>query len=211
MKNRPYFKKSVVDLQVLFESSKDDVAELKKLAAELKHRQVPKAIALLTKVKAALAKFQATRGTIREGKTPESEPETHAVLECQECGQRMRVELSPEKCEYTCSSCKVEFFTSFQKGVFSAVFAKPNRSETHHKECPIESLSLAAAYRLFDADPDTPWEVIELNRRRLIQQYHPDKVASLGPKLREVAEIEGKKINVAFSMLRDARGLGSSR
>jgi hypothetical protein len=40
----------------------------------------------------------------------------------------------------------------------------------------------------------------ELKRRyyERIKEYHPDKVAALGPKLREVAEIESKKINAAY-------------
>ena len=29
-------------------------------------------------------------------------------------------------------------------------------------------------------------------------EYHPDRVAALGPKLREVAEQETKKINAAY-------------
>lgn len=41
----------------------------------------------------------------------------------------------------------------------------------------------------------------ELQRlyRLLARQYHPDKVAHLGPKLREVAEEEFKRINEAYS------------
>jgi DnaJ-domain-containing protein 1 len=31
-----------------------------------------------------------------------------------------------------------------------------------------------------------------------MQEYHPDKVSSLGPKLREVAEAEAQKINAAY-------------
>ncbi|HEY3897736.1 MAG TPA: J domain-containing protein [Chthoniobacter sp.] len=34
-----------------------------------------------------------------------------------------------------------------------------------------------------------------------IKEYHPDKVAALGPKLREVAETESKKINAAYQYL----------
>ena len=34
--------------------------------------------------------------------------------------------------------------------------------------------------------------------RERMQEYHPDKVSSLGPKLREVAESEAKKINAAY-------------
>ena len=31
-----------------------------------------------------------------------------------------------------------------------------------------------------------------------MMEYHPDRVAALGPKLREVAEHETKKINAAY-------------
>ncbi len=37
--------------------------------------------------------------------------------------------------------------------------------------------------------------------RSLVTQYHPDKVQHLGPKLREVAEQEMKRINEAYSYL----------
>ncbi len=68
-------------------------------------------------------------------------------------------------------------------------------------------MTLGDAYELFHADKGTAWEEIELIRRKLIQQYHPDKVAALGPKLRELAEVEGKRINIAFALLRKDRGL----
>jgi DnaJ-domain-containing protein 1 len=38
--------------------------------------------------------------------------------------------------------------------------------------------------------------------RELMTQYHPDKVSKLGPKLREVAEAESKKINEAYDYFR---------
>jgi DnaJ-domain-containing protein 1 len=38
--------------------------------------------------------------------------------------------------------------------------------------------------------------------RKLIQQYHPDKVAALGPRLRRVAEEESKTINEAYDYFR---------
>ena len=39
---------------------------------------------------------------------------------------------------------------------------------------------------------------IKRSYRERMQEYHPDKVSSLGPKLREVAEAEAKKINAAY-------------
>ena len=61
-------------------------------------------------------------------------------------------------------------------------------------------MTLADAYKLFGASENTAWEELERARRVLIQRYHPDKVANLGPKLQEVAEEEGKRINVAFGL-----------
>ena len=49
--------------------------------------------------------------------------------------------------------------------------------------------------------PDSTWEQIRKTRNELLIQYHPDKVAAMGPKLREVAEVETKKINAAFDQL----------
>ena len=36
----------------------------------------------------------------------------------------------------------------------------------------------------------------------LVQQYHPDRVADLGPELREVAERRTKEINAAYTTLK---------
>ena len=38
--------------------------------------------------------------------------------------------------------------------------------------------------------------------RERMQEYHPDKVNSLGQKLRELADSEAKKINVAYEFFR---------
>lgn len=42
--------------------------------------------------------------------------------------------------------------------------------------------------------------------RELVMQYHPDRVAHLGPKLREVAEQEMKEINEAYDFFRRKYG-----
>jgi DnaJ-domain-containing protein 1 len=34
-----------------------------------------------------------------------------------------------------------------------------------------------------------------------MQEYHPDKVAALGTKIRELSEQESKKINAAYELL----------
>ena len=56
-------------------------------------------------------------------------------------------------------------------------------------------------YRLLGLSPEATFEEARAARNALLQQYHPDKVAGLGPKLREVAEAETKRINAAFASL----------
>ena len=38
--------------------------------------------------------------------------------------------------------------------------------------------------------------------RKLVQQYHPDKVANLAPEFRELAERRMKEINAAYQRLK---------
>lgn len=42
---------------------------------------------------------------------------------------------------------------------------------------------------------------------QLTKEYHPDKVLHLGPKLREVAEAEMRKINEAYEYFRKKYGI----
>lgn len=44
-----------------------------------------------------------------------------------------------------------------------------------------------------------------------MMEYHPDKVASLGTKLRAIAEIEAKRINAAYDYFQSAYGRDNSK
>ncbi|TAK53693.1 MAG: hypothetical protein EPO24_14015 [Bacteroidetes bacterium] len=46
----------------------------------------------------------------------------------------------------------------------------------------------------------TPQQIYD-SYRKMMKQYHPDKVAHLGPKLRSVAEEESKRINESYEIL----------
>jgi preprotein translocase subunit Sec63 len=50
-------------------------------------------------------------------------------------------------------------------------------------------------------------EDIKSAYQRLISQYHPDKVASLGQELRELAESKSKEITVAYREAMRSRGV----
>jgi hypothetical protein len=50
-------------------------------------------------------------------------------------------------------------------------------------------------------------EELETSHRRLAAQYHPDKVNHLGPRLKETAAQEMKKINEAYAFLKSRYNL----
>lgn len=198
-------------MQELYAASQSNPAELKRLLAELKHRKLPKANALASKVRKSLDALKQEPAKEQPKDSPQ-EPQansapTHKIIVCQKCEQRLRVELSLCQRELSCPTCKVSFTTIYQDGVLSVVFAevKPENGAKQNEQSV--NVTLGDAYQLFHADKGSAWEEIEFTRRKLIQQYHPDKVAALGPKLRELAELEAKRINVAFDLLRKERGL----
>lgn len=212
MATRPYIQKTIIELQAIFDVNKDNSVELKKLESELAHRKVPKAVALAKKVSDALKsvkgeepkKQSEERFKNEPGQPTAQKPLDDPIIKCEGCGQKLRIKIDPETQEFNCPSCKAKFHASFSAGVLSVVFVKSNGIKKDEDQV---TLTLKDAYKLFEADETSPWEQIELTRRRLIQQYHPDKVAALGPKLREVADKEGKRINLAFALLRQVRGI----
>ncbi len=71
------------------------------------------------------------------------------------------------------------------------------------KESPQETLrplSVREAFAVFDLSPGCGADSLRDSYHRLILQNHPDKVATLGPQLRAVAERETKNINAAYSL-----------
>ena len=57
-------------------------------------------------------------------------------------------------------------------------------------------------YEVLGVNPGASQEEISAAYRRLVRQYHPDKVADLGPEFRELAEQRMKEINAAYQSLK---------
>ena len=59
-----------------------------------------------------------------------------------------------------------------------------------------------SAYKMLKLHYNASEEEIIGAYRKLVQQYHPDKVANLAPEFREVAERRIKEINAAYAQLK---------
>lgn len=53
-------------------------------------------------------------------------------------------------------------------------------------------------FRILDVPKTASLEIIKSAYKRQISQYHPDKVASMGLELKELAELKTKRINAAY-------------
>ena len=60
--------------------------------------------------------------------------------------------------------------------------------------------------RVLELPADASLDEIREAYRRLMSQYHPDKVASLGRELRELADAKSKDISVAYQQALAERG-----
>src|SRR5690606_19541304 len=63
----------------------------------------------------------------------------------------------------------------------------------------------AAAYRVLGLASDATDAEIDQAYRRLMSQYHPDKVAGAAPELREQAESKAREINAAYDRIKTLR------
>ena len=66
-------------------------------------------------------------------------------------------------------------------------------------------LSRDNPYRVFDLTSDASDAEIDQAYRRLISQYHPDKLAGAAPELRAQAEAKAREINAAYDRIRKLR------
>ncbi|MGH8030695.1 MAG: DnaJ domain-containing protein [Arenimonas sp.] len=60
-------------------------------------------------------------------------------------------------------------------------------------------------YRILEVDPAASDAVIETAYRRLIAQYHPDRVAGAADEIRDLAETRARAINVAYERIQKIR------
>lgn len=189
--NRPYLSKSGPEMSAIFEASRSDAKELKRLLRELNHRTTPSAMALRRKVDAALLLLE-TGSTSSRAQAP-----TNQNVECRNCTTHLRVPIKEDSAVYVCPSCKSEFEVQYQFGVMQVTWVEkslpPQRDEV--------DMSESLARTILGVDTSASFAVIKAAWRKASQQYHPDKHQRLPDRLKEAAAREMQRINTAYQYL----------
>ncbi len=184
--SRPLMQYGVGQLLEIFAKSKTDQKLLKQLEDELKYRQVPRAVALLTEVQAAMY-TAVSPATVTE--LPTAQP-------------AMNTSKQPELFEHS------EALSTHGSQQAVVIQSQPVAVPNLPRKSPAlttMTISIGDAYKLLKATPGSTWESIEKTRQFLVQQAHPSRVAALSSEKRAQAEAEARQANAAYIMLSNTR------
>jgi DnaJ-domain-containing protein 1 len=119
------------------------------------------------------------------------------VITCPSCSQRIRFFIPLHGNKAQCRKCAAQFKLE--------VDARGNVYITEIKlpEPDNGVKTLDECFEILEIDPDAIPMNIKAAYRKKILEYHPDKVDSLGLKIKQVAEEETRRINAAYSMLQE--------
>jgi DnaJ-domain-containing protein 1 len=188
---RPLMQHGVGQLEELFAKSKSDQQVLKQLEFELQYRQVPRAVALLAEVQAAMY-----------GLSPAPAPATAAEAPAAPTAPSPQPSLwdnpSPPASRPRAPAPTVLATPTAARPVIApapATIATP----------PVPVMPLEDAYKLLKATPGSTWESIEQTRRLLVRASHPEKFRGASEGKRSQALAEASRVNAAYAMLSRAR------
>lgn len=198
--NRPHFRKTVLQLQEVFDSNRSNVSVLQQLIGELSHRNTTAAQELRRTVEAALAGTadgRAGRDAGTQSEAPREPPRpAQQTIDCRGCRTSLNVPMQEGRASFSCPACKAQFETHLKNGVFQVVW-----TEVAPKVDEVEEMTGDIARRILGVSRDEGFEAVKAAWRKACQQYHPDKHQGLPERLRQAAEIEMKRINDAYRLL----------
>ena len=191
---RPLMQHGVGQLEEMFDSGKADPKVLKQLENELQYRQVPRAVALLAEVQAAMNGGAAAQQVpIVPAPPPARAPAPAPVSQQPDLWGRSTappiVAVPP---------------AAPVRAVTPAV--KPPEAPPVAAKTPASppDMPLDEAYKVMKATPGATWESIEQTRRTLVQQSHPSRWKTLSAEKRAQTLTEARRVNAAYAALSQA-------
>jgi DnaJ-domain-containing protein 1 len=82
---------------------------------------------------------------------------------------------------------------------------KSTHQHTNQEPSSKENYIPTSWYRVLEVSESASLSEITIQYKRKIRDYHPDKVASLGEELRELAEFKSKEINSAYEYAKNLK------
>jgi len=197
----------VGQLEEMFGSCRGSLKVLRQLENELQHRQVPRALALLEKVQAAMAASggDAPRETASRAPTtpppPAPAPPRQPDLWAQAPAPTVAQVTPPAPTVAAVPPSQAPGPAPPTRPVDAAAASKPVAP-------PAPTMPLEDAYKLLKATAGSTWESIEQTRRQFVQQAHPSRLKSLSPERRAQYLSEARQVNAAYAVLSTQRTRG---
>lgn len=213
MATRPLIQNGIGALEAMFAESPADATVLRSLQAELTHRQVPRAIALLQKVEKALQSGNVSEADAElETMSPEQARLTEILKRRRSLVSDKQPALwaendddapavpttSPSK-----APAKQASSASVPVGREHVLVSPPSEKPPLKTDTP--GMSVSEAYQRLQAAPGTSWETLEETRQRVVQQSHPENLAKVSEKTRIELVTAAKQANLAYEVIRKER------
>lgn len=192
---RPLMQHGVGQLEEMFAKGKADPKVLKQLEDELQYRQVPRAIALLVEVQAAMyggtpaAPQVATVPAPPPARPPEPTP----------------VSQQPDLWRLPAAPPVVAAPPAAPFRTVTPAAKPPQPASVAKASASSPAMPLDDAYKILKASPNATWESLEQARRTLVQQSHPSRWKTMSAERRAQALAEAKRVNAAYAALSHAR------
>ncbi len=187
---RPLLQLGIGQLEGLFSTSKTDPKLLKELEYELQHRQVPRAVALLAEVQAAMHMETVV--------SPRTAIPAHSQTRTPLAGQPGLWDRPAEQPAPVLASVSVFALDSAQPAV-RQLDTPPVTKPT------VTVISVEDAYKLFKATAGSTWDSIEQTRRTFVMQSHPQQLMAMNSEKRSQVLAEAKRVNAAYAVLSHSR------
>ncbi len=191
--SRPLMQQGIVQLEQLFAQAKSDLKTLKQLEYELSHRQVPRAIALLAAVQAAM---NGATSPLPPVASPVQHPATASFFPAQQPSLWQPPPFTPVAANSVSAPPRPVAPTNPMSDAVAMV--KPSAPSA--SLMPIED-----AYKVLNATASSTWESIEQTRRQLVQQSNPERLKSLSTERRTQKLAEANRVNAAYAVLSQLR------
>lgn len=210
---RPLMQLGVGELTELFQRSRSDQRVLKQLENELRHRQVPKAVALLTEVQSVL--YMTTSTPSVAVSAPSVPIASVAPLPAKVLPTSAQPTLWDAPAPMPSRAINVPAPAATKESAPKAASTGTNAatspsdkqapSTTRPVVRPPVAMSVADAYKLLKATPASTWDSIEKTRRELVSLSSPARTDQLQDGEREKLLTEASAVNSASQLVYKAR------